>query len=355
VQAEVVLVGLVMKNMKRRQKVLALDRDWLVKPTAEETAPANLCSDDDEVVLEDEGAKISLLLGRDHVSKLATGLVVAVRGYFTRIGSFFVRDMCLARRVVPAPFMPRITPSDGPFVAFVSGFAFGSASADVAARQRALDFLVGRCERKWLKQLSSSVHRLVVCGGLFAAGVALVALEEADAMLAEIAAVLPVDFMPGPHEPTNTSLPQLAPQRLLFPRARICADFTPVTNPYDCSVMGSRLVGHSGQPVDDILRCTCLASPLAALEFFLTAAHLAPTAPDTLHAPPCTEEDRFVLESSASVFFSGGHRHLEFAFRPGGEKGTLCLCVPAFCEQPCVVLVNMNDVRDVRVQDFASP
>jgi len=177
------------------------------------------------------------------------------------------------------------------------------------------------------------------------------ALDEADALLARLSAVIPVDLMPGLHDPTNLGLPQQPLHPYLFRRVRERRNFRSVSNPFECSLAGGlRLLGHSGQPVQDLQRCTRIASPLEALQLCLRALHLAPTAPDTLVAQPAARSDPFVLDAVPHVLFSGGHENEAHQW---DAIGTTCVCIPAFRLCPKIVLVNLLQPRDVQVVDFS--
>jgi DNA polymerase delta subunit 2 len=286
----------------------------------------------------------------EQLGALATGVVVAVRGCIDKDDNIQVAGFLfpLALSPVAPPAEASTEAAAGPFVAFASGLGFGT---DLTARNHAIRFFSRQCDRK---ELSSGIRRLVVCGGTFAAGGTTTALGETDAVLAQLAAVLPVDLMPGCEDPTNLSLPQMAMHTFLFPKAKACRDFRLATNPHQAEVEGLRILGHAGQPVEDLLRCTRLDSSLQALTMSLEAQHLAPTAPDTLAAPPFSESDPFVIENPPDVLFSGGHASAAYEWRQvtGATKPTLCLCVPALSQQPAVVLVSLSDLRDVQVVSF---
>lgn len=356
---DVVLIGVLFKDMKARPNVIEQYKESKVcgLPQQEDKSK-NLCSDEDALFLEDEAQRLCLGVSVQHAERLATGMVAAVRGTPSDNGTFNVVDVVLAQSSLPiAELIEKPAEDAGDFIAFVSGLRLGAVTNNDSARARAIDFLAGQCDRKQLKQLSSSVKRVIVCGGTFAKGGAADALSDADSIFAQLAAVLPVDVMPGCDDPTNLSLPQMGLHPFLLPRARACRDFGLVTNPHEWSLEGLRVLGHAGQPVDDLLRCTRLGTPLAALEATWTAQHLAPTAPDTLPSPPFTDADPFIIEAASSpdIFFSAGHEKAEHKWFPASQdgKGTLCLCVPAFSKEPAVILVNIKDTRDVRVLSFA--
>mmetsp|Transcript_104652 Transcript_104652/g.337420 ORF Transcript_104652/g.337420 Transcript_104652/m.337420 type:complete len:244 (+) Transcript_104652:455-1186(+) len=226
------------------------------------------------------------------------------------------------------------------------------------ARDRAMDFFLGRSKDERHGLLGRAVQHLIVCGGLLMADSLgspslKAALEQADELLATLADALPVDVLPGKHDPTNLSLPQLPLHPHLFRRVRSCRSFRSVSNPYECTLGGLHVMGHAGQPVEDILRCTQLGIPIEALLFSLNAMHLAPTAPDTLPAQPFADRDPFLLDKVPHVLFSGGHDKAEYMIAaPRGGVGTTCICVPAFHQEPAVVLVSLCNPRDVQVLHF---
>jgi len=318
---------------------------------------ANLCSDSDVLWLEDASQRLRLSLAPFLVAHFVTGLVAAVRGRLCQNGIFQVTDVALSMLPMPQKIPVSICTGisdQGPFVAFMSGLNFGALERNSQALRHAAAFLLGQSDREHDKQLSSTIQWLIVAGGTFAEGGAMVGLDDADSFFAELAAVVSVDLMPGGHDPTNLSLPQMPLSPHLFKRARQCQDFHAVTNPYECSLDGLHMLGHSGQPAEDLLRCTRAASPLAALEMSLKAMHLAPTVPDTLAAMPSAGPDPFVIEQVPHLLFSGGHDAAAYSWHGArcGSTGTLCLCVPAFHRQPAIVLVNMRDPRDVRMLRF---
>jgi DNA polymerase delta subunit 2 len=185
------------------------------------------------------------------------------------------------------------------------------------------------------------------------------ALKQADGFFARLAALVSIEVLPGRDDPTNLSLPQLPLHPHLFPRVREqSGTFKSVSNPYSCELDGASFLGHSGQPVEDLLRCTDITEPLDALSLCLDGRHLAPTAPDTLPTQPFTEADPFIIDAPPRVLFSGGHARVGHRWRDGDARsaddgaGTMCICVPAFHRQRSIVFVNLRDPRDVRVETF---
>ncbi len=125
-----------------------------------------------------------------------------------------------------------------------------------------------------------------------------------DQFLSELLPSIPITLMPGEHDPANVSLPQQEIHQAMFPHSRTYASrqpynaegqlepgwFDSVTNPWDGDVEGWRLMGNSGQPVDDILKYIDFGGPngtgadgrLEVMESILRWRCGAPTAPDTL-------------------------------------------------------------------------
>lgn len=364
--SEVVLTGILFKDMKERPNLIEHYREGKGLGAAPLASSAlgrqKLCSDADVLWLEDHMMRIGLVASADDVGRLATGLVVAVRGAARLDGRFKASGFCLAR-MPPAPLLPQpACPAGvGPFVAFVSGLGMDIASEGLSsARERALEFLLGGGQDEREATMGRAVQQVLICGGVVSSSPALrdvpkAALEEADSFISRLAVAKAVCIMPGAGDPSSVSLPQMALHPRLFRRSRACTGFQSAGNPHSCSVEGLALAGHSGQPVEDLLRCTRLEQPLEALATCLEALHLAPTAPDTVSMHPFADDDPFVLRAVPHVLFSGGHDRFDREWRASarGGPGTLCVCVPAFHLQPVVVLVNLQDPRDVRVQDFS--
>lgn len=313
--------------------------------------------------MEDATSRVELDIPMDMTDKFFTGVVVAMRGTPTQDGKLKVTGVCLARPPPVTTLHPAPSTGENPgaFLALLSGLQFGVLGVDVAARERALEFILGHGKED-TAHLGEAVQWVIVCGGTFGidrqACDMSASLEEADDFFTRLASVVHVDVMPSRNDPSNISLPQMPMHKYLFRNACACTEFRSVSNPYECNLSGMHILGHSGEPVKDMLRCTKLGSPLEALTTTLQALHIAPTAPDTLEAQPCnTQLDPFVINNMPHVLFSGGHNRADQEWRAQryGEGGTMCVCVPSFHLQPALTLVNLHDPRDVRVVEFHSP
>jgi len=358
---QVVLTGVLFKKFANRPDVIGAYRKdrTVVGALPEEgiSTSQHLCSDSDELWLEDGTARVKLLLSQDYVRTLCTGLVVAVRGVTTEDGNFQGSAVCFTQTPL-VPILPEV--ADEPhFVAFMSGLAIDGVQENPALKQ-AVHFLCRGMQEEEDKKMASSIRQLVICGGLFSGTHGSSwrptknALVAVDNMLAQLAAALPVDVMPGQYDPTNLSLPQTAFLPHLFPRARGSPNIRFASNPYQRNLGAVSLLGHSGQPVKDIMRCAEITDAMSALGMALETLHLAPTAPDTLAMPPFSETDPFILSSLPHILFSGDHNKVQHEWRAcaRGGSGTQCVCVSAFHKVPAVVLVNLNNTKDVRVKMF---
>jgi len=357
VSGEVVVIGVTFKDMPSRDNVIEQYRDSSVAtsclPEPDVEKQPNLCSDADTAWLEDETFRIQLTLSAEHMSKFATGFVAAVRGRMTKDGKLEVNDVCLAQRLCSTP-LPSLALNPA-YLALISGLFVGAPEEDISARTHAVDFLLGRSD----SQNGKAVQHVMVCGGVYwtdemqnvPSGI-----EDADTLFSQIAQHLPVDVLPGAKDPSNLSLPQMPLHSYLFRSAAKCKQFKSVSNPYRCVLNSLEILGHSGQPIRDLMRCTSLPTPMGALTTCLDGRMLAPTVPDTLTTQPFENSDPFVIETMPQVFFSGGHDQASYEWRTSsnGTSGTLCVCVPAFHKHPSVVLVNLNDPRDVHVQNFGA-
>eukprot|EP00443_Scrippsiella_acuminata_P021704 CAMPEP_0115348390 /NCGR_PEP_ID=MMETSP0270-20121206/95382_1 /TAXON_ID=71861 /ORGANISM="Scrippsiella trochoidea, Strain CCMP3099" /LENGTH=712 /DNA_ID=CAMNT_0002770363 /DNA_START=88 /DNA_END=2228 /DNA_ORIENTATION=- len=344
---EVVIVGVLFKDLKSRPSVIEQFRE---NPLCSRGARAwQLVLKTDALFLEDASMRLRLNVPSEQVGSLCTGLVVAVKGSATSEGGFDVTSMVFAR-LPPPPALQTGCSDDikqGPFMAMVSGLAPPDPATAASLSEvygKLIEFLAQGSECK--------VQSLLICGGALCSrsGVGHKMTKEelaaADDLLARLAGVVPVQVMPGKADPTNFSLPQAPLHPHLFRRARACplkGSMRCVSNPYSEVVdsFGVSLLGHSGQPVQDILRCTRGTTPLGALRMCLEALHLAPTAPDTLAAPPFEGEDPFVIKDVPHVLFSGGHLRAEQASaawhgRRGGDSMHLRTSLPlAACGRSC--------------------
>jgi len=214
-------------------------------------------------------------------------------------------------------------------------------------------------------------------------------LRELDLYLAELlGSGIPVDYVPGAHDPTNANWPQRPMHSCLLPLSCGFVDsFGRGTNPYEGVVGGTadgngnggvRVLGSDGLNVADLRRFLAekksganteseegdgdlveAVSCLDALNQTLRYGHMAPTGPDSLPTFPSSESDPFVLQRKPAVYFVGNCE--EFGTRLVDAKGdevtgdiagddgrgsvTRLVCIPSFAATGEAVLVKLRSLE----------
>ena len=379
---ECVVMGTLYKDMKLKPSIL----DEYVKDAglgSAETSAAKFVSDDDSLVLEDEGARVRLVGPAAKPPEFVTGVVLAARGRVVANGEFEADEVCYpapAKQDDPPPAAAAAAaapspPPPGAYVALVSGLRAGDAGAcDPHALELLIDHLTGNLGGAADQSESAKVARVVVAGGALAApptrpepaaGAASSSKETAarplrdlDVVLSTLAASVPVDLMPGDGDPTNQALPQQPLRACLFPESNRFAPgtFAASTNPHDFSVGGVDFLGTSGQNVDNLRAYTAIETKgeagsaeeaLDLMELTLRWQHLAPSAPDTLACYPYKDRDPFAMqERTPHVYFAGGQPAFGAKVVDLGAEGgkVLAIAVPSFAETGTIVMVNVDDL-----------
>jgi DNA polymerase delta subunit 2 len=358
-----VLIGVLIKELKGRPDVFqAYKQDASAVgslPEQATTTTGPLTSADDTLWLEDSTLRIKLDVDVGRIASLCSGLVVGVRGLANFRDEFKVTAICFPQTLLAQP-IPAPREQNPQYLALLSDINVGGAESCPKLREALLEFLTKQSMQESDRRLAACIQRVLICGGLFAGGdgaawrPSRAALDEADRFLFQLSSGLPVDLMPGEHDPTNLSLPQKPFLPHLFSAARSQSHLRFVGNPFEADLDGFLVLGHAGQPVRDILRCTNNGNPLSALLMSFESLHLAPTAPETLAVPPLTISDPFIIQSAPHVLFSGGHESLRFEWRACAKtgSGTLCLCVPSFSATATITLVNLCNPRNVQIHKF---
>ncbi len=227
-------------------------------------------------------------------------------------------------------------------------------------------------------------------------------LRELDMYLSEmLASGVPVDYVPGWHDPTNANWPQRPLHSCLLPSSVSYGDmFGRGTNPYECLLGGGhdddddddrgdgnggggvRVLGSDGLNVADLRRFLAtrgggdgatpddcgggggagfvVPSCIDALHRTLVYGHVAPTGPDSLPTFPSCEVDPFVLTSRPHVYFAGNCDEFETRLADGRgdaiDEGTAAVandagavtrlvCIPSFALTGDVVLVKLRSLE----------
>jgi DNA polymerase delta subunit 2 len=360
-ESEVVLVGVLFKDMVLKPNVLndiqnnlKISDQFMQYPSVTEIS--HKVGEQDLLFIEDMEARLQLnFVEKSGLDKLPTGLVVAILGKVNDKGFLNVHDLCLPGYAAPAE-IPR-SQSAPEYVAFLSGLQLGSPKSDPMPIQLLRDFLMGVGMNDEDKALASSVVRVVVAGDSLYLSTEKdptgSALSEADVFFCEIASIVPVDLMSGPRDPVNYCLPQQPLHSGLFPEAKRYKNMNVRTNPFKFKIGQTVFLGTSGQNVSDVVQFTSLNSGIEALDLIAQSRYMAPTAPDTTGCYPFTMKDPLVMTSEAPHFvFAGNQLRTECRSICDG-RGNLA-CISDFSLSPSLLLVNVHDVTDFKIIEFAS-
>eukprot|EP00299_Pterocystis_sp_00344_P007703 c2617_g1_i1.p1 GENE.c2617_g1_i1~~c2617_g1_i1.p1 ORF type:complete len:488 (-),score=117.79 c2617_g1_i1:188-1651(-) len=344
----------------------------------------------DSFVLEDETGRINIKGVVDASSSaLSGGVVVAVLGQSNSSGEFVVEDILLSGMPSQPAFPLSIPDSKKTFLAIVCGLDFTTGSTQLLGEylsNHVSSFHFAKLVRVVIGGLSatstplfgtalsaSGTHQFKRSGSLatstmIASHTSTASSNKIDIWLYRIVASgVPVDVMSGPNDPCNAMLPQQPIHPSHFPNANKLQEFRCVTNPYEFSIDGVRVLGVSGQTILDQVQLTprphtpqqpqqpvqpstILESRvvLDVMQQHLNARHLAPTCPDTLDVIPFTDSDPFVLLECPHIYFSTNCLIREAASEIFvGREGqrVLLVSVPKFCFSQTAVLIDLASLE----------
>mmetsp|Transcript_18437 Transcript_18437/g.36618 ORF Transcript_18437/g.36618 Transcript_18437/m.36618 type:complete len:581 (+) Transcript_18437:105-1847(+) len=219
-------------------------------------------------------------------------------------------------------------------------------------------------------------------------------LRDLDIFFSEVlSSGIPVDYIPGWHDPTNANWPQRPIHSCLLPHSCSFVDlFGRSTNPFegilsvgDDENANMRVLGSDGLNIADLRRFLAMSSSskieqnnnvtngdstsvegtssMDALHQTFRYGHMAPTGPDSLPTFPSSESDPFVMQTRPGIYFAGNCEKFETrlvdvngdevdevdeanAMAVEGEQPvTRLVCVPRFAESGEVVLVKLNTLE----------
>ncbi|KAJ3216695.1 DNA polymerase delta subunit 2 [Dinochytrium kinnereticum] len=315
-------VGTVYKDMPLKPSILdELTQDSM--GSQPQPPRQSFWSSEDEVLMEDESGRIKLTGPLVQSELFVTGVVLGVLGHESEDGCFEVLELCC-----PAPRQslkldlssPALRDSD-PYVALVSGLNLSSRNSTLEA-QLAFDYLSGDLGDmitivRWVQNDgASNVVRVIFAGNTLDCGTIdklstpssvynVLEGNDADLCLRSLTASVPISLMPGQSDPGTYALPQQPLHSSLFPKSCTLDSFDLTTNPTLLELDSVRILGCSGQNVDDILKYQDQISRIDIAEHLLKWNHIAPTAPDTLWCYPFQDDDPFVVKEWPHIFFVG--------------------------------------------------
>nr|XP_034919350.1 DNA polymerase delta small subunit-like isoform X2 [Populus alba] len=280
--------------------------------------PHNFMHPDDHLDLEDESGRDKLGGTVLSPSVYVTGVVVALHGKETGAGDFMVLD------VLEAGLAPQIEPQlksrEDKYVVFISGVNAGCSLSNPLQFQLLVDHITGHLGDEKEQGIAAEIVHVVIAGNSVEIPLGLLngqnlaskdqsrlsePVQELDILLTQIAAGVPMDIMPGSNDPANFSLPQQSLNRWLFPGSIAYNTFRSCTDPHCFELDGVRILGTSGQNIDDLKKYSEGKDELEFMERTLKWRHVAPTTPNTLGCYPFTDRDPFLIENCPHVYFVG--------------------------------------------------
>lgn len=225
--------------------------------------------------------------------------------------------------------------------------------------------LMGKTGIPELQKMMSQVARLIIAGNSLSSATqdrgvldkaryllrnnmaaSIEAIQQLDNFMFQLASSMPVDLMPGPHDPANYVLPQQPLHHCMLPQSHGCSTFRTVGNPYSFRIGGCLVAGTSGQPIDDILKNSTLETALDALEKTLEWRHMCPTAPDTLGCYPYEDDDPFIFEQCPDIYFAGNQDvFADRLWKSAEGQSVRLISIPRFSESGTVVLIDISSLE----------
>lgn len=347
-------------------------------------------------MLEDESGRLKLTGASLQGCLLVTGAIIAVMGTENSDGDFEVLDL----RVPDLPRQPaRWERDDGAVVkegkkvqkdrplsgkvAIVSGLSISGDEGDTLALDLLMEWMLGEAASLTDQEGAANISRLIIAGnslahaqpipsredvisakknaqkkyGYDAASYNAAPTDRLDTFLATLLPSIPITLLPGPTDPTSTSLPQQPIHAAMFPHSRAYMEniapsaenepnwFDSVTNPVEFDIDGWRFLGAGGQTLDDVYKYVHGEERLEMMESMLRWRLTAPTAPDTLPCFPFQDGDRFVLKESPHVFFVGNQPKFETSEIEGPHGETVrIVAVPSFRKTGQVIVMDLESL-----------
>lgn len=348
----------------------------------------------------DSKLRLLELVGLDE--ELVPGLVIACRGRLQKCitaegFSLEVVETCYPGDITGLSSSNiSATVGSQSLIAFVSGLYIGDARSATLHLRLLQEFLLGEIGGPEDREAAAAIVALFVVGGIYADPLASAnnqphrkgikrgvtsskgrsrhgaldgtmagaSVDMADLFLASVAAAgIEVLVQPGPRDiGSGPGLPQPPLPHAFFPRSKLSNRLQLLRNPCEVLLNNVCVVGETGQAVRSIQNCTNTLSQMDALNVSWRAQHFAPTAPKALVEVAQTShyahKDPLVIPVrcpgvESTIFFSGNCSTADWSLWRGYDDGqVLGMCVPSFLEESTLLLVDLEDISNVRRVDF---
>lgn len=327
------------------------------------------------IMIEDESGR-AILSNEKFLQNniLVTGMVVGILGIEVNAGIFEILDVVYPKVSNQMP----LGGSSGGKVAIVSGLNVNHGVENDLKIELLKQYLVGEIGGEEDIEYNKSIVRLIIGGNSIKPqedvndGELFVSMNnygskniskfdnesliKFDQFVNELVGSLPMSIMPGGSDPVEICLPQPGIHKSILHQSKPWMNgeyLQLVTNPQWFEEDGVRILGTSGQNVEDIFKYinggenvtySLKESVLRVLEGNIQWQHIAPTAPDTLYCYPYKESDPFLLSEMPHVYFVGNQSEYGSKLIEIEGVKVLLLAIPVFSETGEVVILNLNDL-----------
>ncbi|KGU23112.1 DNA polymerase delta subunit 2 [Candida albicans P34048] len=342
--------------------------------------PVTYVNEDEQpiVMLEDESGR-AILNNDNFLAKnlLVTGCIVAVLGIEIQAGIFEIMDIaypdCAPQKPLPLGENKRGK------IALVSGLNIGDEGHYDLKLELLKQYLLGELGNAEDKLDGSLISQLIIAGDSIMPIQNLRAemdlknfvttnnygskniskynvesFKKLDEFLTDILVSLPVAVMPGKNDPAEICLPQQPLHRSLFKNNSSLLDgnrLTRLTNPQWIDAQTVKILGTSGQNVDDIQKYIVPKkdhqfTSIEIMENNIKWQNFVPTAPDTLYCYPYENYDPFIFSDDLPhVYFVGNQQQFDNKLLEHDGVNVRLISIPKFKESGQFVLLDLDTLE----------
>ncbi|CAK59017.1 unnamed protein product (macronuclear) [Paramecium tetraurelia] len=363
-QGTIKAIGTIFKEMKLKPYYFSSNSNKTLQ---------NYVSNEDVCYLEDSSGRVKLQIHNAilclpnrkdkivNVSDLVTGITLMIEGQIVANNIVKVERFYLPQLPEAPLFKPLNLTS---YLCLISGLNYNASECTTKYRHM-IDYMQGNLYSGEGSEIPYNISQVIILGNLYSK------LEEpidqqvqnpqqdfkgvyskiqlnikgVDELISQLVSVTPVAIMPGVNEPVSQMFPQTPLHRSFFPESlEKSKQLIFLTNPSEFSLGELKVLGTSGQNIQDIKKCSLIKdqSDVDLLEMTLFYGHIAPTAPDTLISYPQQKQDPFVLSELPNIYFAGNMS--KFGTKIAAENVRI-VSVPAFSETGTICLINLHTLE----------
>lgn len=328
---------------------------------------------EDEIILEDESGRVTLVGEPLKGEMFTTGIIVGILGCEIATGDFEVIDILYPETNSIQKPIPKV--EDDKYIAIVSGLSRNgnNDNSDLALLSRFLRGDLGHSEivknittlfvaGNSLEKPSSMIGSSETASVKMSKGVENIkfiqtlvsSLEQIDTFFNSLCNSMNVIVIPGEQDPANIAFPQQPLKQKLFNKSSQSSTFICQSNPIRVNVDEIDILGTSGQNVDSIYDGILSEDRLCIARNTLRWGHLAPTAPDTLWSFPFSKRDPLLLRNGLPhIYFIGNQPEFKTTqyVNASGEPDSMTrvVLVPSFTETKSFVLISLRTLEAIQV------